>query len=1180
MNEYISSEKEGRYCTPKDTPLYFGSYLNTAVHNVFILINHLTEKFGYLGYLPINKDKDVQSRQSRKHILAHIFDRNNTISDVDKIRVYRYLVKRHHLPFLKVFDGEMVYAATTVKENSGDKQKETSSNDNTIELKGVDFEGLHHFITSALDLLVKLRNAYTHYLAVDGDGKQVERERFRMDEQMMTSLNTMFELAPYFSFLRHQEKQTVSNYDHLQHYNIIDVNSHQLCEHGLYFFINLFLERAQAIKFLKRISGFKNETTPNFKATIQSFVSYALKVPDLRLENENPLQSLQMEILSELNRCPKELFKHLTEEGKKVFEPQMDQESQMQVLWNSVNSDAMDDKTVDNLLRELTSFKRHSDRFPYFALRYIEEMELFNEIRFQITLGKLIVNRYDKELTGDRRVLKTINCFGKLRDFEGKEAEILKKLKETAPDKELVQFEQFAPHYNMNNNKVAFYIFDEKESNKIRYPSVFDSNEDMSPTGFISINELPKLLTLAVLIGEKQAEKEITSFVKEKDPLLLLTKDKIDEIRENANYIPAKLTKRSINEKVLKSEKGKTAYLNNKVEEKLLKKLNISKDELLKLDKEAFCKKNKNKNKKDIEHFSQIKYCYYYELRREELKKHLPKDVKLSTLPEKLKDYLMSIEDVDSKKVIHKKIKAIKDEATQLKKEIEKLDCSLKLGEIATFIAWDMINMVVCKGVKDKITSPYYNYLQNKIAYFSTHKKEIIAVCKELNLFDNTIGHVFLNQAIINKSGGVKEFAINYLDAKAAWIETELFKSGKTGGFFIPQGKPIPLKIKKLASKDFSIETWLVRRKKMPVNLPRTLFDTQIERVLKSRVRKGGREVLETDKFTILLGKYLGGDSQPFYQWERRYRVNKEDVLFDITGQDSRALRVKGKHIEQNEKAIRFTQTKDRVLRLMCEKILEKESSDNKSANQLPLINMIPGNARNPLDRPAVFQQKIIKKGDESYCIIIAKDNEQQKDEVAQYQSLQTEADRESYQKQKGYEWTIKDFGRFRRFVKDRRIPNLVTYFESKEIPFALLEYQLKEYDKYREQVFEKIFELETAVVEKDQEGLIKIELAEGDKSFEEVQFRTYVRWMKENNIIADESRSLPTVTGCRNKFSHSEFPEQINGIEKITQEQINDFEQNHRNKGYKEKANISIAKHIFEKFNQEVERLKRELRS
>ncbi len=487
---------ENKYKTLNDDPQYFGGYLNMARHNVFLIINGLTDAFGYLKFNKINDDGYIKNDT---HILAQIFNPANTQFEDDRQKVFNYLTKRHHLPFIKIFNSEV-------------------SNEN--EDSYIDYARLHNFIIKALQSLEELRNAFSHNLAIDDDGNKVERKR-EIHASIVDDIDLLFKNAPVFSFIRNQQTQTADDYTHLKNYKLFEnKGSNRLTDQGLYFFVNLFLERSHATKFLKRFKGFKNETTPPFRATIQSFTSYSIKVPDVRLGNENPKHTLLMEMLTELNKCPKELFKHLTDGDKKEFEPQLQEKEKQNVVLNSTNYEDISDDDLEDTIKELTAFKRHDDRFPYFALLFLDEINALKNIRFQITLGKLIVRRYDKKITDkfqDRRVIKIINAYGKLSDFANKEDDVLRILKNGFEDDQDIQFEQYAPHYNMNNNKIAFYVFDDNDE-KIKYPNVFENKKDKfdiqnNPTGFITIHDLPKLLVL-VNLSAKKGEEMIVNFIK------------------------------------------------------------------------------------------------------------------------------------------------------------------------------------------------------------------------------------------------------------------------------------------------------------------------------------------------------------------------------------------------------------------------------------------------------------------------------------------------------------------------------------------------------------------------------------------------------------------------------------------------------------------------------------------
>lgn len=1144
------------YRTLENDPHFFGAYLNMARHNIYLIINNLTEEFDYFGFKKISDDENIISINN---ILSQIFNPSTKYSDTDRIKVYNYLANKHHLPFLKIFNYDILQIET-------------------IENSGIDFEKLHNFIVKSFKLLNDLRNSFSHFLAVDDEGNKITEREINVDSSIIGDIKLLFKYAPKFSFIRNQQTQKAEDYKHLDTYCLFKTGTNSFTDQGLYFFINLFLERNYATKFLKKFKGFKNETTPPFRATIQAFTAYSLKLPDVRLGNEKPLFSLLMDMLTELNKCPKELFNHLTDNDKKEFEPLLDKEKKHNVILNSTNYSNISDDDLDETLKEITAFKRYNDRFPYFALRFLDETNALPNIRFQITLGKLIVDRYNKEITGDRRVIKTINAFGKLSDFLDKKYDALNELKKNIEDNDKIQFEQYSPHYNTNNNKIAFYIFDKTED-KIAYPLVFENKENNietqnRPSGFISIHDFPKLLLMNYFVPN-EPEKLIASFITDTNSKMFDFSE-LEKIREKANYFPEVLTKRTIREADLIGKQG-VDYLSKNAENRLLDSFKLSKSELLALDKQSF--KKKTRNKKYIEHFSQIKYLYYLQQRKEELQRHLPKNIFVNMLPEKIADYLMRLEETSQEKRLHQKIKAIKDEAKQLKKSIEKEvnksreEQNLKLGELATYIARDIINMVIDKTAKAKITTPYYNFLQNKLAYFSLNKKELISICEKLNLFDENNGHVFLNKQLITYSTGIIDFALNYLNAKINWIDTNLLERGKTGGYRLPENKIIPYGFTKIKTgiDDFKFKTWLKNKSQLPVNLPSTLLDEKLERILKRKLSDKNIFFNDGDKFSVLLTRLLNKDTQPFYNYRRKYLINKEEIHFELNGMSGGEIKRQfGKNVEKNEKLIRYIQTKDRIQKLLCTKILSIDSSVGLKEG-FKLADIHPNAKHNPLESPAIFEQKIIKKGGEIYCNVVAKDTESQIKSVKNYEKLLIEKEKDEYNSQKWYQWTIKDFGRFKRFVKDRRIPNLSTYFENKNIPYDLLEYQLNEYDKYREKIFEVTFELEKYISNTDFENIKNIEFAKvgRPKGFFEIQFYVYQKWLENIKINYDEK----LINKCRNRFSHSEIPK-INRIPKITQQEMDEFEANKQIKEYKSNLEISIAKKIYGIYKLEVEKI------
>ncbi|CAM3846842.1 MULTISPECIES: type VI-B CRISPR-associated RNA-guided ribonuclease Cas13b [Flavobacterium] len=1194
MEDTQEKNKVGNKRTLANDPQYFGAYLNMARHNVFLIINHLTETFKHLDFPPIEDDENIIDSN---HILANIFDSSQRLFEDERNKVFNYITRRHLFPFFKIF----------VQDNLETEDKiNKESTDITI-----DYDGLHFFLKKTFIELNEFRNAYTHYLAIDDTGNRLNRKQ-KFDIQLKPIFELLFKYAPRFSYIRNAQTQNIEDYNHiLKKYQLFeDLQKNEFTEQGIFFFINLFLERSYATKFLKRFKGFKNETTPPFRATIQAFTTYSLRIPDVRLGNDNPKESLLMEILSELNKCPKELFNHLTDNDKKIFDPKVAGTELENVILNSTNYEDINDEDLENAIKELTALKRHDDRFPYFALRFLDEMNMLEDIRFQVTIGRLVTKKYDKTIIGNeqpRRIIKTINAYGKLSDFENKEQEIVKILKRDFNDEE-IKFEQFFPHYNMNNNKIAFYIF-EKDEEKIKYPNVFenkkaDAHLQNNPTGFISIHDLPKLLLLRTIDpNKKSAEKLIKKFITETN-VLLFDNSIIDDIKNKVSYEPESFTKKVFDKKKLQDRNGTVHFVTAIEEKRLLSKYNLSKEKLYSLKKEDF--KKITNNKKELESFSQIKYHFYIAERRKELQKHLPEGVLVNQLPEKLQAYLMGIRDINEDKKIHITIRQIKEDIKKLLKvsrKEPKENEKPKLGEYATYITRDILNMLIDENVKAKITQPYFNKLQNKIAFFSINKEDIVSILEELNIFDYNKGHVFLNEKLIFDSNGIIDFYQNYLDAKIKWITNYLLVPGKKGGYALKKQR-IPYSFKKLNEKicNFNYDKWVINKTKLPVNLPTSLFDDSLNVVLKRQLTKKEISFLNNEKFSVLFRKYLENDSQPFYNFIRIYNIDKQQVIYKPLDRltDKQIKSNYDKFVAANEKHIRFIQTKDRILKILCEALLKEDQSIGLIEN-IELKNIFPDSKKSILEHQASFRHRIVKKGRELYCTIIAEDSTRQKVQITSWEALSeekkenwlvldtkekqdaflqkvAEPEKQIYLGQKGYQWTIKDFGRFKRFIKDKRLPKLLDYFEEKEIPFDLLEYQIKEYDRIREKIFDLVFELEKSIVEKDFEGIKKIEFEERPKkkeAFNEIQFKIYLKWLLENNYINDKSNNVLSLG--RKKFSHSEFPF-IHSIEKITETKMADFEYYKHKKEYRSIADISIAQNIYELFEQEVNTILEEL--
>ena len=133
-----------------------------------------------------------------------------------------------------------------------------------------------------------------------------------------------------------------------------------------------------------------------------------------RVDSESTQGTLIMDVMNELRRCPRELYDTFGEKGKASFEHDAN------LPGEALNDDG---SAVDNNIENgKVKLVRHVDRFPQLALRMIDEMKLFNDVRFQLRLGNYRFNFYDKTCVDGtpavRAWQKEINGYGRWQEVE------------------------------------------------------------------------------------------------------------------------------------------------------------------------------------------------------------------------------------------------------------------------------------------------------------------------------------------------------------------------------------------------------------------------------------------------------------------------------------------------------------------------------------------------------------------------------------------------------------------------------------------------------------------------------------------------------------------------------------------------------------------------------------------
>lgn len=241
---------------------------------------------------------------------------------------------------------------------------------------------------------------------------------------------------------------------------------------------------------LKQFNGFKDERTESKRVTLSTYTVSCLYLPKERFDSESSAITLGMDMANEIYRCPAELFDLLSQKDKDKFRV-----------------------TVDNEIDNELLLKRYNDRFPYFALQYLEMKDCLKNIYFHIDMGSYFFDRYEKSLIDgtkidDRRLSKRILCFDKMQGAvnwygERKNTELY-----TAKFDDSAEYmNDTYPHYHINNNQIGIRL-------SSYYPEINGrGTSNKAPDAWLSLYELPAIVYLSRKEKGDKVSSLITSYV-------------------------------------------------------------------------------------------------------------------------------------------------------------------------------------------------------------------------------------------------------------------------------------------------------------------------------------------------------------------------------------------------------------------------------------------------------------------------------------------------------------------------------------------------------------------------------------------------------------------------------------------------------------------------------------------
>ena len=484
----------------------FAAYINMARNNMFLVIKHISTSL-QLRVETINENS------------LHDCELVKLLSNSRKPELTQRAIKMidRYMPFIKPM------LATNIQNinKANDKSPKGKQKDSTAITPQMYYQGLVLLIKT----LNAYRNEYTHYEAVncwsdellsqqnlliqylknafDG-GRRVVKERFSLSDEDMRFLtgperyekvakldengNPIYDKRGKKQEIHRERKDFYYKLDHKEG------NYFVLSSTGLVMFIAMFLHK-QYTKILIDKSGLFRNRRPNEKekkTIFEIFCVYHLKLINDRIESSQPRYALGLDMLNELQKCPKELYETLRDSDKESFR-------------------IINDEGNENLLM------RYSDRFPQLAMRYIDQYDVLPGMCFQVALGKYKHTFYDKkcvDATDANRVRsleKEISGYGKLEAVEmARQQQYGGLIKYPATIDSAQSTPYITDHkasYMITGNRIGIMYNDANRqvlNNNLYLPQLNGKKTvNEYPMCWLSIYELPALLYHHLLSNEK-----------------------------------------------------------------------------------------------------------------------------------------------------------------------------------------------------------------------------------------------------------------------------------------------------------------------------------------------------------------------------------------------------------------------------------------------------------------------------------------------------------------------------------------------------------------------------------------------------------------------------------------------------------------------------------------------------
>ncbi len=917
-----------------------------------------------------------------------------------------------------------------------------------------------------------------------------------------------------------------------------------LTDFGVVYFCVLFLSKTYAKRLVDEIKLMKGS---KFKGVENDIVREMMSLYRIRLSRGKQLDvhdtstSLALDMLNELRRCPKELYDVIGKRDKKKFEDKV----------------GLDIEGAENE-QETVARIRYSDRFPYLVMKYIDENELFERIRFHIRLGNYRFEFYNKTcINGDdqvRSLQKEINGFGRIHQLEEKRKEMYKDMfQEKEYESKKLEHEDL--YLDLLQNKedaidTKPYITDHEA-----YYNIFSNRIGLywentwNPSEYVLLSKDKKGLYLPSLADVQDGRVDMPA------PKAMLS----------VFDFPAMM----FYEYLQKANGGV------KVEDVIINKYNALK-----------------------EFFSDV----YNGKTKEELKSKIESSgLRISEIPEKLRDYLSSEKEYDHNKELKKhalgllknryldlldRRKNYKEDRKRIGEKDNKYGKKgfrdVRYGKLGEYLSRSVMDWLPKDSEANaKLTGLNYSKLQAFFATYGPRKTfdELDSVCKEAHLDQ----HPFLKYVLNKKPNGIEPLYLAYINSEIIQLEKYLDTKNlekielKEGADFsdIPfihhdrkrWEKRNEQYYRDLAGRYLRIGGQGKEKdkvKEVPMNLPDGLFTPYILKLLKEKYanNKELQEKIKDEKLgSIVKGKeeklngnaaylissffecVLKDKSQEYYTYKRSYE------LFNKLDNDEKSLTTD----EINERLKRGDVEKPKPIQKEIERFGDAiKKFDRRNHKTLQEAQEAMKKKLTGLIQEVKMNERAIRryKTEDAILFLMAKRTLSgtilagQDDQLFMLKDVFTDTflnqtfdfefpikvdgnDRQITIKQNGM--SLKNYGEFHRLLADDRMPSLVNLLLDKkvtEVEYSNLWGELTSYDISRSSIFKAAQDFEKQILElhplnDPNDNRFYID-NDPTKLARRNNFRSLLDLL-DGNLLSYEDKEL--VISIRNAFCHNHYP-------------------------------------------------------